>query len=77
VTNESCFGRENSMKLYGIWCYDTKDWLRELPSKVDDGGEAILVFTSKAKAMQRAAKNYGYDTYAQAEKDGWCSVREL
>lgn len=33
--------------FYGIWCYDAKDWLRELPSTVDDGGIAIIGYTSK------------------------------
>ena len=69
------------MKLYGIWCKDLKDcrgdWLRELPSSVDDGGIAMLVFTSKRAAEERAAKNYGFDTYAQARKNDWGEVRSL
>jgi len=69
------------MNLYGIWCKDENnnrgDWLRELLSNVDDGGIAILAFTSIKEAKQRAAKNYGYDTYAKAKKDGWCEVKPL
>lgn len=69
------------MKLYGIWCKDLKDnkgdWFRELPSRVNDGDIAILAFTSKREARYRAADNYGYDTYAEAKKDGWCEVKPL
>jgi hypothetical protein len=69
------------VKLYGIWCKDINnnkgDWFRELQSSVDDGGIAILTFTSKREACYRAAKNYGYDTYTQAKKDGWVEVHPL
>jgi hypothetical protein len=65
------------MTLFGIWCKDTNDWLRELPSKVDDGGEALLVFTSKRAAQRRAAKHYGFAAYAEAKRKDWCEVRLL
>lgn len=69
------------MKLYGIWCKDLNDnkggWYRELPSKVDDGGVAILAFTSQREAKSRAAQEYGFDTYAEAKKNDWCEVRPL
>ena len=63
--------------MWGIWCLDTNDWLRELPSKVDDGGEAILVFSSKRAAQRRAAKHYGYDTYSEVFATGFCEVRDI
>lgn len=60
------------MTIYGIWCKDLKDykgdWLRELPSNVDDGGIALLTFTSKREACARAGKHYGYDSYTQAKE---------
>ena len=75
------------MKLYGIWCKDLKlnkksgryrgDWLRELPSNVDDGGIAMLVFASLREAQSRAAKHYGFDSYTEVKKNGWCEVRSL
>lgn len=64
------------MKLYGIWCKDEKDWLRELPSKVDDGGEAILAFQFLSEAKARAAQHYACDTYAEAKRQ-WCEVLPL
>jgi hypothetical protein len=69
------------MKLYGIWCKDLKDcrgdWYRELPSKVDDGGVAILAFTSMRQAQKRAAQEYGFDAYSEARKNDWVEVRPL
>lgn len=69
------------MKLYGIWCKDEKknrgDWLREFPSNVQDGGIAILAFTSKRQAQRRAADNYGFDTYSEAKKNDWVEVKPL
>lgn len=67
--------------LYGIWCKDLNnnkgDWYRELPSKVDDGGIAILAYTSQREAKKRAAQEYGFDTYAEVKKNDWCEVRPL
>lgn len=57
--------------MYAIWDFDLRGWVRELPSKVNDGGEAILVFASLRKARERAAQHFGYDAYAPAEKDGY------
>lgn len=69
------------MKLYGVWCKDEDggrgDWLRELASNVDDGGIALLAFTSIRAAQARAAKHYGYDSYSGVKKDDWCEVRLL
>lgn len=69
--------------FYGIWCYDNPrdynkaDWLRELPSKVADGGEAILVYTSIRAAQHRAAEHFGFDTYTEVKKNGWAIVKPL
>lgn len=65
------------MRIWAIWDLDEKDWVRELPSKVDDGGEAILAFTSKREAYRRAAKHFGFDSYTEATRKGWCEVREI
>jgi hypothetical protein len=66
--------------MWGVWRYDQGDkgdWLRELPTEVDDGGTAILAFRYLKDAKQRAAKHYGYASYREATKDGWCVVRKL
>lgn len=63
--------------LYGVWCEDTNDWLRELPSATCDGTVAILAFTSRDEARKRAAEHYGYDSYAQARSDAWVGVFPL
>jgi hypothetical protein len=69
------------MKLYGIWCKDLNenkgDWLRELPSRLEEGGKALLAFTSKRQAERRAADHYGYDLYSQVRRDDWCEVKEI
>lgn len=73
--------------VYGVWCKDLKldkkrgtyrgDWLRELRSNVDDGGIAVLAFTSIREAQARAAKHYGFDTYSEVKAAGWCEVKPL
>jgi predicted phosphoadenosine phosphosulfate sulfurtransferase len=63
--------------VWAIWDYVKKDWVREMPSKVDDGGEAILCYTSARAAKRRAAKHFGYDSYSGVEGDGWCEVRPV
>lgn len=69
------------MKLYGIWCKDEKggkgDWFREMPFTGYGGGEAILAYTSKRAAQERAAENYGFDTYNEAYKNDWVEVKPL
>jgi hypothetical protein len=60
--------------MWGIWCYDEHGWLRELPSKVHDGGEAVLAFLSKQKACNRAALHYSYESYTAAKRTGRCEV---
>lgn len=63
--------------MYGIWDHGEDDFVREMPSKVDDGGVAILAFATEKKARIRAAKHYGYETYAQLKKDGIAETRQL
>lgn len=63
--------------MWGIWCKDINDWLREMPSGVDDGGAAILAFTSKREACRRAGKHYHFGSYTEAKKNDWCEVRKL
>lgn len=63
--------------MWGIWDLESGDWVRELPSKVDDGGIAILAFRYKIQAFNRAAKHFFFRTYAQAKLNGWCEVRRL
>jgi hypothetical protein len=63
--------------MYGIWCLDTNDWLREFQSKVDDGGIAVLAFRTKFHACARAPKHYAFDTYTEAKQAGWCEIRKL
>ncbi len=68
------------MKLYGVWCKDIGtqgDWLRELPSKVQDGGTAILAFASEREAKRRAAVHYGFGAYSEAKAMNWCEVKPL
>lgn len=65
------------MQLYGIWCKDEKEWLKELPSTVYDGGEAILAYTSRQAAQKRAAEHYGFDSYTEVHKADWAEVRPL
>jgi hypothetical protein len=63
--------------MWGIWDCDSNHWVRELPSKVDDGGIAVLAFWSKREACRRAAKHFGFDDYADAKRNGCCEVRRL
>lgn len=74
--------KRNDMKLYGIWnLYLAREWkigwVREYPSTLYEGGKAILAFTSIKEARARAASTYGYDSYSDVKKDGWCEVRVL
>lgn len=68
--------RSNLRRLYIILSNESPqdDFVRELPSKVDDGGVAILGFTSRREAESRAAKHFGYESYGAAHRDGWCEV---
>lgn len=73
---------EKGADMFGIWVRESAsrehaEWLRELPSKVDDGDVAVLAFTTRHEAEARAAKHFGYDTYDQMLADNWCEVRPL
>ncbi len=63
--------------IYGIWDVHIRDWVREMPSKVDDGGFAILAFASPDMAMRRAAKHFGFRIYSEAKRAGYCIVLPL
>ncbi len=71
------------VEWWGIWCKDESRprlpneiggyWLRRLVN----GHEAIQVFTSKAIACSCAAEEFGFWTYTEAKRKGWCEVRRL
>jgi hypothetical protein len=63
--------------VYAIWDNDAHDYVRELPSNVDDGGEAILMFTSRRDARERAAKHWGCLTYRELWATGNGQVIEF
>lgn len=63
--------------LFGIWDFEANDWVRELPSQVDDGGVAILAYASEARAKQRACKHWAAGSYAELVEDGNGEVRPL
>ena len=60
--------------MWAIYDVESDGWVKELPSKVDDGGIAILCFADRKDAEQRAAKHYGYDSYNEAYKDKHCAI---
>ena len=66
--------------MWGIWCKDRGedrgDWLRELPIP-GYVSHAVLAFDTKTAACRRAAAEYGFDTYSEAKRHGWCEVRKL
>lgn len=64
-------------QMWGIWDKSQNDWLRELPSKVNDGGIAVLAFKTKTDACTRAAQHFGFDTYKDAKDNDWCEVKTL
>ena len=67
---------KNIQRIYLIWDNDREEYVKELPSKVDDGDIALLCFTSMKEAKDRAAKHWGYDGYySQMKADGWGEVR--
>ena len=63
--------------MWLIWDVAEHDWIREMPSKVQDGGVAVLAFTSKREAYRRAAEHFGHKTYGRAKALGWCLVVDL
>lgn len=63
--------------LYGIWDNNEKDWVRELPSTIDDGGIAILCFQTHSQACRRAIKHYGFNSYDDFCKSNFGKVKDL
>ena len=63
--------------MYGIWLFDGQDWLREPPSAVAGGVRAVLAFESHAAAQTRAARHFGFASYAAAFGHGYCEVRPI
>lgn len=45
------------------------DWEGEHP--------IVLAFTTKRSACRHAARQYGFKSYTQAKRKGWCEVRSL
>lgn len=62
-----------SEHIYGVWCRDVNDWLREERFDV----QGIIVFLSRRLAMMRAAEEYGFATYSAAKRADWCEVRPI
>jgi hypothetical protein len=56
--------------FYGVWDNDANDWIH-----ATDAPEALLVWTSKRAACQWAANNWGFRTYTETKRNGWCDVR--
>lgn len=63
--------------MWIIWDCEANDWMRELPSTLDDGGKAILSFQTRESAMKRTAKHFGYETYAEVLTCGCGEVVSL
>lgn len=65
--------------MYAIWDVEEQDWIRELPSKVDDGQIAVLVFRFKHHAQRRAAKHYGYPatSWPRVNRYGVCQIIQI
>ncbi len=56
--------------MWGIWDFDKNDWVR--PCLLH--GNPILAFESKRAACLHASRNYGFETYSEAKRRGWCEV---
>lgn len=64
--------------LFGIWCFDRGGWMVEILSQVTDFEfPGIVVYNKRDLAERRAAVAYGYETYADAHKEGWVEVRRF
>lgn len=70
-------------QIWGVWCHATGqrrpiagerreagDWLRHT------NGD-IVGLQGKRAAMDRAAHEFGFSTYSETKRKGWCEVREL
>lgn len=63
--------------MFGIWDWDDNDWIRELPSKVNDGDKAILAFETEIDARNRALRHFGYDEYQELVSNEIAHVSRL
>ena len=61
--------------MFGIWCKDRNDWLREQDIAVPK--PPVLAFESKRAAQKRAAEEYGFPSYTQAKRKDWVEIREI
>lgn len=62
--------------MYGIWDLSCGDWVREYNYE-GHSLSGVLAFESKKFACRRAAQYFGFDSYAEAKRKGWCEVRGL
>ncbi len=65
------------MKFFGIWDFCKGrhgGWICEANVVAEP---PILVYQSKRKAQKRAADYFGFLTYTEAKRKGWCEVREF
>lgn len=62
-----------AQKIYGIWCHDKKDWLR------NDGvnQDSVVAYFSASVARRAAAKEYGFKSYSEVVKNDWATVKPL
>jgi hypothetical protein len=65
--------------MWGIWDNENKDWVKESRHTGYSFYEtdAVLAFKSKRAACNRAANRFGFDSYTDAKRRGWCEVRKL
>lgn len=64
--------------MYAINCFQASpdavnDWAQ---TKDADGYWMVLVYVSKRAAQKKAAEFFGFDTYTEVKRHGWCEVRE-
>lgn len=59
--------------MWGIWDFEKNDWVR--PWLLH--GNPILAFESKRAACLNATYNFGFSSYSEAKRKGWCEVRPL
>lgn len=63
-------------RFYGVWAFSDRpgrpdDWIRDADS------DAILAFESKRKACAYATNNWGFASYTETKRAGWCEVKPL
>lgn len=60
---------------WGIWDCEKNDWHRIFGGR--GAVNTIPAFSSKAVACKEAAYQFGFNTYTEAKRKGWCEVRPL